>query len=72
MTKEEKYNLAKWAMGFALENGAQEASVSISNSKNSSVEVREEKIDKLEQANQSSLYIRLFVDKSIQHIQPTG
>ncbi len=62
MTKEEKYTLAKWAMNHALENGAQQASVSISNSQSSSVEVREEKIDKLEQAIQRSLYIRLFVD----------
>ncbi len=63
MTKEEKYTLAKWAMNHALENGAQQVSVIISNSKSSSVEVRDEKIDKLEQAIQSSLYIRLFVDK---------
>lgn len=63
MTKEEKYNLAKWAMNHALENGAQEASVSISNNRSSSVDVREEKIDKLEQAIQSNLSIRLFVDK---------
>ncbi len=62
MTKEEKYNLAKWAMGHALKNGAQQASVSISNNRSSSVEVREEKIDKLEQAIQSNLSIRLFVD----------
>jgi PmbA protein len=63
MTKEEKYTLAKWAMNHALENGAQQASVSISNSQSSSIEVREEKIDKLEQAIQSSLTIRLYVDK---------
>jgi len=63
MTKEKKYSLAKWAMNHALENGAQQASVSISNSQNSSVEVREEKIDKLEQATQNGLSIRLFVDK---------
>jgi len=62
MTKEEKYTLAKWAMNHALESGAQQASVSISNSQSSSVEVREEKIDKLEQAIQSNLSIRLFVD----------
>jgi len=62
MTKEEKYSLAKWAMNHALENGAQQASVSIANSQNSSVEVREEKIDKLEQAIQNGLSIRLFVD----------
>lgn len=63
MTKEEKYTLAKWAMNHALEKGAQQASVSISNSRSSSVEIREEKIDKLEQAIQSGLTIRLFVDK---------
>jgi PmbA protein len=62
MTKEEKYSLAKWAMQHALENGAQEVSVNISNNRSSSVDVREEKIDKLEQAIQSSLSIRLFVD----------
>jgi PmbA protein len=62
MTKQEKYSLAKWAMDHALKNGAQQASVSISNNQSSSVEVREEKIDKLEQANQSSLSIRLYVD----------
>lgn len=62
MTKEEKYTLAKWAMNHALESGAQQASVSIANSQSSSVEVRDEKIDKLEQAIQSSLSIRLFVD----------
>ena len=63
MTKEEKYILAKWAMNHALENGAQQVSVSISNSSSSSVEVRDKKIDKLEQAIQSNLSIRLFVDK---------
>ena len=63
MTKEEKYNLAKWAMNYALDKGADQVSVSIANSRNSSVEVRERKIDKLEQAIQSNLSIRLFVDK---------
>ncbi|MCG6186004.1 TldD/PmbA family protein [Maribellus maritimus] len=63
MTKEEKYILAEWAMNHALKAGAQQVSVNISNSKNSSIEVREEKIDKLEQATQNNLTIRLFVDK---------
>ena len=62
MTKEEKYALAKWAMNHALENGAQQVSVIITNSKSSSIEVRDERIDTLEQANQSSLSIRLYVD----------
>ncbi len=50
-------------MNFALDNGAQEVSVTIFDSVSSSVEVREEKIDKLEQANQTGLSIRLMVDK---------
>lgn len=62
MTKEEKYTLAKWAMNHALENGARQVSVIITNSKSSSIEVRDKKIDTLEQANQSSLSIRLYVD----------
>ena len=63
MTKEEKYKLAKWAIEHALANGAQQAKVSIYDSQNSSVEVREEKIDKLEQSTQSGLSIELYVDK---------
>ncbi len=63
MTKEEKYNLARWAMNHALKNGAEQVSVSISNSRSNDIEVRERKIDKLEQAIQSSLSIRLFVNK---------
>lgn len=63
MTKEEKYALAKWAIKQALENGAQDAKVSIYDSQSSSVEVREEKIDKLEQSTESGLTISLYVDK---------
>lgn len=63
MTIAEKYKLAKWAMQHALDNGAQEVSVNIFDSNSSSVEVRDEKIDKLEQANQAGLSIRLMVDK---------
>lgn len=62
MTKQEKYNLAKWAVNHSLNIGARQASVSISNNRSSSVDVREEKIDKLEQAIESSLTIRLYVD----------
>jgi len=50
-------------MNHALKKGAQEVSVSVFDSRSNSVEVREEKIDKLEQATQSGLTIRLMVDK---------
>lgn len=62
MTKQEKYTLAKWAMNFALENGANDVSVVIANSTGSSIEVRDEKIDKLEQSIENGLTIRLYVD----------
>jgi len=62
MTKEEKYTHAKWAMNYALGKGSQEVKVSIFDSTSSRVEVREEKIEKLEQANQNGLSIRLLVD----------
>lgn len=63
MTQEEKYNLAKWAMQHALDSGADAASIVISESKSSTVDVREQKIDTLKEAIQSSLSVRLFVDQ---------
>ncbi|MEL7589053.1 MAG: TldD/PmbA family protein [Prolixibacteraceae bacterium] len=63
MTQDEKYKIARWAMEHALEKGAAEVSVSISESKSSNVDVREQKIDTLKEAIQSNLNIRLFVDK---------
>lgn len=62
MTQEEKYKLAKWAMHHALDHGADEASIILSQSKSSNVDVREQKIDTLKEAIQSSLSVRLFVD----------
>jgi len=63
MTIEEKYILAKWAINHALEKGAQQAGINISNNKSSGIDIRDEKIDRLEQAIESNLTIRLFVDK---------
>lgn len=63
MTTEEKYSIAKWAMEHALKSGAQEAGVTISNNNSSRVEVREEKIDRLEEANRSNMRISLYVDR---------
>ena len=68
MTKDEKYNIAKWAMEHALKSGAQQAGVSISENNSSQIEVREKKIDKLEEANRNSMRIRLFVDKKYSSI----
>ena len=62
MTIEEKYDLAQWAIDIALENGANEAAVVIANSSGSSIELHNEKIDKIELAIEKGLTIRLFVN----------
>lgn len=62
MTKEEKYSIAKWAMEHAIQNGAQQARVIIYNNNSSRIEVREEKIDKLQESNQSGMRVNLYVD----------
>lgn len=49
-------------MDFALKNGCQASRVSLSKGSNSSLEVRNMKIDRLQQASESSLVIHLFVD----------
>jgi len=68
MNREEKYNIARWAMEHALGNGAEQARVTISTSNASQVEVREQKIDKLEAANQLNMQINLFVDNRYTNI----
>lgn len=68
MTKEEKYSIAKWAMEHSLQHGAQQVRVSIYNNNSSSIEVRDEKIDKLEEANRNSMRISLYVDNKYSSI----
>jgi PmbA protein len=68
MTREEKYSIARWAMDHALKSGAQQASVSIDENNSSRIEVRDEKIDKLEEANRNSMRISLYVDKKYSSI----
>jgi len=68
MTREEKYNIAKWAMEHALKNGAQQARVSIDNNNSSQIEVRDEKIDKLQESNRTGMRINLYVDKKYSSI----
>jgi PmbA protein len=68
MTKDEKYSIAKWAMEHAVQNGAQQARVSIYNNNSSQIEVREEKIDKLQESNRSGMQINLYVDNKYSSI----
>ena len=68
MTKDEKYSIAKWAMEHAVQNGAQQARVSIYNNNSSQIEVRDEKIDKLQESNRNSMQINLYVDNKYSSI----
>lgn len=68
MTKNEKYSIAKWAMEHAVKNGAQQARVSIYNNNSSQIEVRDEKIDKLQESNRNGMRINLYVDNKYSSI----
>jgi PmbA protein len=68
MTKEEKYSIAKWAMEHAVKNGAHQARVIIYNDNSSQIEVRDEKIDKLQESNRIGMQINLYVDKKYSRI----
>ena len=61
ITKAQK-DLAQWAMEYALKNGCQAARLSIYNNSNTSFEIRDMKIDSLQQASENGLSIQLFVD----------
>ncbi len=62
MITETNKTLAQWAMEYALKNGCQASRVALYNGSNSSFEVRDMKIDRLQQASENSLVMHLFVD----------
>ncbi len=62
MISDENKKLAQWAMEYALKNGCKAAKVSISSGSNTSFELRDAKMDKLQQASENSLSISLYVD----------
>ena len=62
MITNENKKLAQWAMEFALKNGCQASRVSLYNGSSSSFEIRDMKMDRLQQASENSLVIQLYVD----------
>lgn len=62
MITNENKKLAQWALEFALKNGCQASRVSLYNGSSSSFEIRDMKIDRLQQASENSMVIHLFVD----------
>lgn len=62
MITNENKKLAQWAMEFALKNGCQASRVTIYNGSSSSFEIRDMKMDRLQQASENALGINLYVD----------
>lgn len=54
--------LAQWAMDFALKNGCQASKINLYSGSNSSFDLRNGKMDKLQQASESGMAIYLYVD----------
>ena len=62
MITNENKKLAQWAMEYALKNGCQSSRVTLYNGSSSSFEIRDMKIDRLQQASENSMVVHLFVD----------
>lgn len=62
MITNDNKKLAQWAMDFALKNGCQAAKVILYANSNTSFELRDAKMDRLQQASESGLGINLYVD----------
>ncbi|MDR1055482.1 MAG: TldD/PmbA family protein [Prevotellaceae bacterium] len=62
MISNEHKKIAQQAMEFALKNGAQACRVNISASTNTSFEMRDTQLDRLEQASENGMSIELYVD----------
>lgn len=62
MINKEQKELARWAMQYALKKGCQQCRVGIYSGSDSSFEIRDTQLDKLQQAEESQMVIYLFVD----------
>ena len=62
MISDSNKKLAQWAMDYALQNGCQQAKVDLFSGSNSSFELRDAKMDRLQQASENQLTISVYVD----------
>ena len=63
MNTNEKYEIADLVIKHALNNGADEVTVSIRDSSSSLIEIREQKIDRLQESISNGLSLSLYVQK---------
>lgn len=62
MITDENKKLAQWAMDYALKNGCQAAKILLYASSNTSFDLRDAKMDNLQQASEGGLSLALYVD----------
>jgi PmbA protein len=62
MITEKGKQLAQWAVEYALKNGCRAVRLSVYNNSNTSFEIRDMKMDKLQQASENGLSVQLFTD----------
>lgn len=62
MISDNNKKLAQWAMDYALKNGCQSAKVVLYSNSESSFELRDAKMDRLQQASEGGMSISLYVD----------
>ncbi len=62
MIPEQNKETARWAVDYALKNGCQQAKVHTYSNTNSSFELRDGEIDRLQQAGESGMTISLYVN----------
>jgi PmbA protein len=62
MISNEQKKLAQWAMEYALKQGCRAAKVTLYTNSNTSFELRDAKIDRLQQASEKGLALSLYVD----------
>lgn len=63
MDTNEKYKIADLVINNALKNGASQAAVNIKENSSRHIEIREQKIDRLQESIGNSLSVDLYVDK---------
>ena len=62
MISNENKKLAQWALDYALKNGCSDAKVSLYTGSNASFELRDAKMDRLQQASEAGIAFSLYVD----------
>lgn len=62
MITDDNKKLAQWAMEYALKNGCQAAKLVLYTNSNSSFELRDGKMDRLQQSTENGLGLNLYVD----------